>query len=344
MNYTMKDHLKIITPHLNSELVSPQALSNIHKLADVLPPFSFGVFESRLGSAQSRVDFSIRCFKRSIPDSLQGHPLWQPLENFYREWANPTSFIHKGITDIWLEFDLDKQSSQLSMPGIFLTLNQEIVSDAISLLKTVLQLLNYPLAPKLETNLQCCISSLPKSATCIHFGMMLSRGTKAIRVDVSGISPQQLLEYLVQIGWTHNLNTLKSLVSIVSGLTDCIILSFDIDDTLQPRIGLECFLHKNPKDEPRWQLFSNYLVEAGLCTPAKQTALLDWPGLFQDFFQPGLSSDNLNGNSYSLDPKVVSIFGKKISHVKIVYHPDTHLQAKAYLSFAHDYFDNSLLN
>lgn len=339
----MEDYLKIITPHLKSELVSPEALSHLHKLTNVLPPFSFGVFESRLGAAESRVDFSIRCFDRNIPDRLQGHPLWQPLENFYREWANPTSCIHKGVTDIWLEFDLDGQSAQLSVPGIFLTLNQETISEAISVIKPASQLLNYPLSSSFEENLQLCISSLPKSATFIHFGMMLSRDTKAIRVDVSGISPPQLLEYLVQIGWTHNLNTLASIVSIVSDLTDCIILSFDIGDTVLPRIGLECFLQKNPKDEPRWQLFLNYLVEMGLCTPAKQTALLAWPGMFQEKSQPDLWTDNLNRDSYLLDRKAFSIFGKKIGHIKIVYQPDMHLQAKAYLSFAHNYFDASNL-
>lgn len=343
MNYPMEDYLKIITPHLNSELVSPKALSHIHKLTHVLPPFSYGVLESRLGAVESRVDFSIRCFDRNIPDRLQSHPLWQPLENFYREWAKPTSYLHRGVTDIWLEFDLDGQSSQLSVPGIFLTLNQKTVSEAISLIKPALRLLNYQLSSKLESNLRLCISSLPQSATFIHFGMMLSRTTKAIRVDVDGISPQQLLDYLVQIGWTHEINTLASLVSIVSDLTDRIILSFDVGDTLQSRIGLECFLQKNPKDEPRWQLFLNYLVERGLCTPAKQIALLAWPGLFQDKSQPDFWFDRSNRGNRLADRQLFSIFGKKISHVKIVYQPDIPLQAKAYLSFAHKYFEDSLL-
>jgi hypothetical protein len=323
MKYVIEDYLEIITPHLNSELVSPTALSHIHKLAHILPPFSFGVFESRLGADRSRVDFSIRCFDRNIPDRLQSHPLWQPLKNFYQEWANPRSCIHRGVTDIWLEFDLDEQSSQLSVPGIFLTLNQETVSEAIYVLKSALQLLNYPFSSKLEENLQLCIGSLPESATFLHFGIMLSRHNKAIRVDVNGISPPQFLDYLVQIGWIHEIETLTSLVSTVADLTDRIILSFDVGDTLFPRIGLECFLHKNPKDEPRWQLFLDYLVEKDLCAPAKQTALL-------------------NIDHHSADRQAFSIFGKKISHIKIVCHPDIPLQAKAYLSFAHNYFDASL--
>lgn len=343
MNCVIEDYLKIVTPYLHSELVSPRALSHIHTLTPILPPFSLGVFESRLKADQSRVDFSIRCFSRNIPERLRTYPVWQPLQSFYREWAEPMSSLHQGVTDVWLEFDLDGQHSHVSVPCIFLSLNQETVSEIPSLIEQAFKLLNRPVPSKLESKLRLYANSLPESATFIHFGAMLSRPAKAVRLDVGGIPPQQVLDYLVQIGWTYTTNTLASLISNLSDFVDHIVLSFDVGDTLLPRIGLECFLHKPPKHEPRWQLFLDYLVERGLCTPAKQSALFAWPGFFQKTYQPEHRPNNLTWGDYFLGYRAFSIFGRNISHIKIVYQPGIPLEAKAYLSFGHRWFDTNLL-
>lgn len=341
MNCMIEDYLKILKPHLHPELVSPKALSHIHTLTQILPPFSLGVLESRLGDKQSRVDFSIRCFSKNFPEKLRTDPVWRPLKKFFQEWSKPTSSLHQGVTDIWLEFDLDEQASQVPVPCIFLTLNQNTINEASSLIQQSLKLINYQIPAKLESNLRLCANSLPESAKFIHFGAMLSRSTKGVRVDVAGINSCYLIDYLVAIGWKDTTDSLQSLISNLSNFVDRIHLSFDVGDTILPRIGLECFLQKQPTNEYRWQLFLNHLVENGLCTPVKQNALLAWPGFSQKAFHPEISPNNFNWSELLLGYKMLSIVGRKISHIKIVYEPGIPVESKAYLAFGHNWFDNS---
>lgn len=56
---SMENYLKIVTPYLHPDLVSPEALSHIQPLAQILPLISVGGFECRLGATQSRVDLSV---------------------------------------------------------------------------------------------------------------------------------------------------------------------------------------------------------------------------------------------------------------------------------------------
>ena len=339
MSYTLENYLKILTPYLDSKLVSSQALSRIFALSEVLPSFSYGVLESYLGTEQSRVDFALRYFSENRLDRFNTDSPWRSLENFDREWAKPQSFLNQKVTDTWLEFDLDEQSSQISIPGIFLTLSKQVREDIPSLTQQVLRLLNRSIPHFLESNLELCVKCLPPSASFLHIGVMLSRPYQAVRLDVAGLELYQLLDYLQAIGWIDRTNTLRSLIADLSNFVDRIHLAFDVGNTVLPRIGLECFLEQQPKYEPRWQLFLDYLVKQELCTQAQQNALLAWSGFSQ--MKPEFS--NRNWNNYLLGNKAFSILGRSISHIKIVVRADLSWEAKAYLAFAQRWFDKNLL-
>lgn len=345
MNCTMEDYLKVVTPHLRPELVSPEALSRICALAQILPPFSLALLECRLGADQSRVDFEVY-FSRiapSLPEIFLNHPTWRSFQEICQELIELESFLHQKVKHIWLEFDVDGQLAQVPVPCIFFSLNQETVSEPQELIEMASRLLNHPVSSLFESNLRLSMNCLPAKARIIYIGAMLSRSNQAVRIVISGIPPEQLLDYLVQIGWINPTDTLRSLVSNLSGFVDHIQLACDVGETVLPRIGLECFLLEQPKHEPRWQLFLDYLVETGLCTPAKQNALFAWPGFFQKASQPELWPNNLTWGDLFLGGRAFSIFTRKINHIKIVYQPGTFLEAKAYLGFAHKWFDASPL-
>jgi ubiquinone/menaquinone biosynthesis C-methylase UbiE len=344
MNSSMADYLKVVTPHLHPELVSPLALSNIQALSQLLPPFSLAGFECRLGTEQSRVDFQVNLPhpKPNLQDNFLSSSVWQFFQDFCREWAKPTSCLHQGVAQVHLEFDMIGQPEQLS-PCIFLELNREIVKNTQTLIALALRLLNNSTSSLLESNLKRCADSLPDGANITHLGAMLSRSDQGVRVNVKGIAPEHLCDYLVQIGWAESTKTLSTLVSTLSELVDDIILTFDVGETISPRIGLECFLEKQPLNEPRWQLFLDYLVEKGLCTPAKQNALLTWSGFSQKADQKQLWPKNLTGIELFLGYKALSVFWRTISFIKIVYQPDSPLEAKGYLAFGHNWFDTTAL-
>ncbi|UBF28793.1 hypothetical protein K9N68_13655 [Kovacikia minuta CCNUW1] len=347
MNCSMQDYLQIVTSHLHPNLVSAEALSHIQPLAQILPASSLAGFECRLGENQSGVDFQVRlpCLDQSLPEEFLATPAWQFLQDFYQDWASPNSSLRQEISNVGLEFDVNEQLSQIPIPCIFLQFRKETVLDTERLMQMV-RLLNPQISPRVESNLRLCVDSLPTGATISHLGAMLSRSVDAIRVNIQRISPQELPDYLAQLGWSDQANTFSTLTSTLSKFVDFILLSFDVGDRVFPRIGLECFLNQQPYDNPdesQWQQFLDYLVEAELCTPDKKNSLLSWPGFSQQSSAPELWPANLSLGDRLLGSKAVSLFSRWISHIKVIYQPGYPLQAKAYLGFAHGWFDRDFL-
>jgi ubiquinone/menaquinone biosynthesis C-methylase UbiE len=345
MSSSMADYLKVVTPHLHPELVSPLALSPIQALAQQLPPLSLAGFECRLGDNQSRVDFQVNLpsCNLNLPESFLTSPVWRFFQDFYQEWADPTAYLHQWVAQIHLEFDIDGQPSQVPIPCIFLELNQEIEREALELIEIASRLLSPEKSSLLESNLKLCTDSLPDGARITHLGAMLSRPAEGVRINVKGIPPENLLDYLVKSGWQEPTNALSNLVSILAKLVDEIVLTFDVGERVYPRIGLECFLEKQPQHEPRWQIFLDHLVETGLCTLAKQNALLAWPGFSQKADQPELWPKSLSAIDLFFGSQALSVFWRTISLIKIVYQPGSPLEAKGYLAFGHRWFNASAL-
>ena len=334
MNSPIEDYLKFITPHLHPDLISLQVLSDIQELEPLLSSYSQKLFECRLGIEQTQVDFSFYLpqLTQSLPEKFLNHPVWQSFQNFYGEWVNPTSNLHQGVKAIGMEFDLDKSLSPVPIPCIFLELNLVTNSQFHELISTALNLLNYPISSQVESNLRLCANSLPDGARLSHFAIMLSRLGQGVRVNVIDIQPEQLLDYLMQIGWSDPTNTFSALVEKLSELVDYIALAFDVGDRIYPRIGLECYLRKQPRYEPRWNLFLDALVNWGLCIPAKRDAIITWPGIYQDKSHLNkIKTGNFSWESV-FQQSMYSVYWRTINHIKIVYKPGHSLEAKGYLT------------
>jgi hypothetical protein len=317
MSSSLKDQLKVLAPYVPTDLVATAAWSNIYTLAQILPPVSYALLESRLGTSTSRVDLSVFLSKPTInlPEPILINPVWKRFQDLGEELSDTNSSLHEIVSDLWLEFDVDEQSLKVPIPCIGLGLNQKTACNFQSLLETAIKLLEHPITSDFVFNLQLCLDALPAEARIICMGVMLSRQSDAVRMIVSGIRPDELSVYLAQIGWTGSVNELDEVIFSLSSFVDNIVLSFDVGDTIFPRIGLECYLLEPQNKEPRWHLFLEHLVKTELCTPAKRNALLGW-----------LESD----------PKALSIFGRLTTLIKIVYQPGIPLEAKAYLGFGHD--------
>lgn len=345
MNCSMQDYLKIVIPHLHPDLVAPEALSYIQSLAHILPPSSMAGFECRLGANQSRVDFQTSLpLEQNLPEQFLTYPIWRSLQEFYREWALPTSLLHQVVEEIGLEFDIDGCLNGVPIPCIFLSLKSIAASDSDKLIKTASSLLKRQISTQLESNLQLCADSLPPGAFFSYFGAMLSRSSdEAIRVIVKGLTPEQLGDYLTQIGWTDPTNTFSALVPTLSRFVNDGLLSFDVGKRIYPRIAWEGFLKKLPQEQPQWQLFLDYLVEQELCTPNKRDALLAWSGYSHPSSAPELWPRNISWGDHLLGSRAISLFWRWINHIKLVYQPGHPLQAKAYLGFAHGWYDRKVL-
>ena len=339
----MEEYLKIVAPHLSPDLISPGAMDRIQLLSSILPPFSLAGLECRLGAGQSRVDFqvSILPVTLNLPQELRPDPVWQFLQDFCLEWVSPTSWLLQGIKGLVLEFDLDEESASIPVPCIFWTFNPGMGSVQ-NLLSIIRMLPTEQISSSLESSLRLCAAAGPESARFSHLGVMLSRPTPVVRVNIRGIPEGELEDYLRQIGCGDETATLSNLLEGISDFVDYIILALDVGEKVYPRIGLECFLNKQPSEEGHWQLFLDYLVEKGLCTPGKKDALLSWEGYSLPSSEPQLWPKNISWGDRFLGARAVSLFTRYINHLKIVYQPSL-LEAKAYLGFIHGWYDRDLL-
>jgi hypothetical protein len=338
----MQEYLDIVTSQLDADLVSLGALSCLQTFAQILPASAIARFECRLGANPSRLDSQVRlpCLGQNLPDWVLTTPTWQFVQNFYRTWALPNSSLRSAIEHVGIEFELKEPLPQLPVPWLCLQFNSKTALGTAGLVQ-ILQLLNNSVSPLLAAHLQCCVEALPAGAMISHLGAIPAHSLNSVRLNVKGILPGQLADYLCHIGWqeTAHLVSIDSLNASLSGLADSISLSFDVGDVLRPQIGLKCFLNQQPYHPRRWEALLDYLIERELCTLTQKYALLNWTGFSQSSPVPDRCPSQLSLSNGRFDAGTINLFSKWISHIKVLYQPDQALEANAYLGFSHSWFD-----
>lgn len=312
MNYSLQEKLELLAPNFSSNLVSNPALINIKRLVKILPPVSYTVLECSLRESGGTVDLSVVISesKLNLSNDILANPIWQRLQkDIWKEWIDVNSYLHQVITDIWLEFDLDQRKSKPIIPCIGLTFKSNL-ADLKTLLITSEILLGKKINSQLSSNLERCFNALPSEGKIICLGAMLSRQSDAVRTIINGIKPTNLSSYLFKVGRNNSIYELNKTILSISNLIDNIVLSFDIGNTILPRIGLECYI----LDPHNFELFLDYLVSEGHCNLANQQSILNW-----------LNSTKTN-----------YIFDYFTNFFKIVYQPDKPLEAKYYFGFGNE--------
>jgi hypothetical protein len=345
MNYSLQDYLRLVLPYLSDVLVSPQQLTAIQHLTELLPPLSATLLECRLATDQPRVDLSVGLQPMKVPlsEPLLFYPFWQQLESFCQNWTTVNSLPYKTVEDIWLEFDLDGEIDRLMIPCWFFSLQGEEfkdkkIEDLSKLLELIFWLQNCPINEQRKTLIWQCINALPDGVGIGQIGAMRSRAGNPLRINVSGLSAEMIPTYLSQVQGQSVKADLTEIITMIQPLSDRIVLCFDLEEEIGSRIGLECYLDQQPKKEPRWIEFLNLLVGMKCCTPQKRDALLEWPGLIQKKDHPDLWPVNLRNLDSWISPGSISVFWRTINHLKLVYQPNQPLEVKAYLAFGHRWF------
>ncbi len=360
MNCSLDNYFQVVAPYISHQLVTPEAFSQIQTVAKMLPPLSEALLECRLGANSSAVDFSVSVTpcdgSREIlaglnptvmPDIILTNPVWRRIQYFCLHWYEQNSLLAKNIDNIWLEFDINDQLTKVPIPSFFFcfkhliekitSTKQSNVAAQKQIIETALSLLyGTSISPQIKQNIAICLDSLPEGSQFLYIGAMLSRQLEAVRVNVIGIPEEEILAYLTKIGWKYSGIEVRKIIQELSYFVDEIILNFDVGNVVFPKIGIECeLIKKDPRIEPRWQLFLDYLVEKGLCTPEKRDAFLSWPGYLQEKSYPELWPSNLSKVSSFFNTRGSSVFFRRLNHIKIVCQPGSSLEAKGYLSFGH---------
>jgi hypothetical protein len=357
----VRDLVSAVGPYLSDALVSPSSLADLERLTRRLPRHVAGVtFECRLGDSDAPADLSLRFGRtdggREILSGrgifagpaagLLGHPLWSRIHRFAREWASPQSPLHDRIGGIWLEFDVCGPPARVPLPNVFLDpsvdaslngdgsirpgwaagVHQMLVGTALPLL------LGHPVPRETDRKLLECLTMLPSGGFPYSVGMMLTRPTRGIRLCALGISPTDAPEYLRRVGWTSSIREVEAIIAKFGALADLMLVDLDVDESIGPAIGLEfACRQKDGSVDQRLPLLADLLMESGLCLPDKRRAVVAWPGVAPYVAALGAWPDSLALPSFA-NLAIRGILDRMVTHIKLTYHPDRPLQAKAYLS------------
>ncbi|MBD2533207.1 hypothetical protein H6G97_28005 [Nostoc flagelliforme FACHB-838] len=359
MNSPLTDYLTAIASDIPPALIDSESLTNIQQLVKELPAelTSLFGFECRLGKNQDAVDFLLctrHCQvgsqiltgthpKTKLPERFFTNPVWQKVRNFSSLWTQPNSLLSQKVDNVCLEFDIDKENPDIPVPSFFIgvkNLRQEI-SQPDNYYQWVEQsLLDLMLDDQLPTDVKSkvreCFTKVPNEGRIFHIGLMLARTTNSVRLCLSGLSGTEILEYLYSIGWEDISGNFSQVLLNISDLVDRLALDIDVSTTVNSKIGVECYFDSLTltDNNPKLNKFLEYLIKNDLCTPAKSDALLQWRGYntrnTQEFWPEHLlaAAELLQGN-------FISTIIRDINHIKLVYSPNSPLQAKGYILVEH---------
>jgi hypothetical protein len=357
----VRDLVSAVGPYLSDALVSPSSLTDLERLARRLPRHVAGVtFECRLGESDAHADLSLH-FGRADGGretlsgrgvfagpaaGLLGHPIWSRIHRFAREWVSPQSPLHDRIERLWLEFDVSGPPARVPLPSVFLDpsvdeswkrdgsapagwaagLHQVLVGTALPLL------LGQPVPRGTDQKLLECLTLLPNGSFPYSVGTMLPRASRNIRFCAVGIPPDEAPEYLRRVGWANSIREVELLIAKFGALADLMLVDLDVDESIGPAIGLEFTCRrKDGTADQRLPLFADLLTASGLCLPDKGRGVVAWPGIAPYVAALGTWPDPMALPSFA-NLTIRGLLDRVVTHIKLTYHPDWPLQAKAYLS------------
>lgn len=354
MHSTFADSLQLILPYLSRVFGTQDTLDSVREAASWLPAIPHGGFECRLDADTTQLDLQQSIYSRDgepaiLADHLERlvagtsgslHPVWRRLQKFCQTWENEQS----GVEEIWLEIDLPDGSPPAlpPVPAIFVGLsNNKSIADAIEIVKSSLeQIKDARLPERWEQRLNGCLRALPVDSRLSHIGLMISRNCESLRVNLQDMAPDFIVGYLRKCGWEGRSNELETYINDFFAPTARVTLCLDIDEQINPRIGIECFNADPPESNRPLRFFLARLVDYGLCTPQKRDALLAWPGLItpSDVVE---WPDHLISEAILHPDRQFSALKRKLSHVKLVVDSTKRdhdiLSAKAYFGFMHQW-------
>ena len=339
---TPKEYFSLAEPYISTMLVTSRNFKKIQTIAQYFPSglTDFLGFEVRLNGEESQADWALAISGRNnaryelakflnnghLPASYRRTPEWSRIMKFTELWTKSHSPLYEKILGAWLEFDMPDNLPAVPIPSVFFnpakmkgTQTQFTWFTKIA----IPSLLGHSLEDDIEHNLHVSLQKMPKDASLFIVGIMLSRESSDIRMSVHFKDPHQIIPYLHSLGWSEKNESFSTLIDDLIDLgVNRIILDYDIGAKVGRTVAVECSFHPNQyHEEFHWKTILDYLVEKEIAAPLKRDDLLCYPG--KEDTKICLEDDESQ-------PKIISRY---ITHIKIVYNPDTQIfKAKAYLA------------
>jgi hypothetical protein len=362
---SLTDYLALMEAHVPTALIDAAQWQQIHAIGQFFPSAitTFFGFECRLGVADAKADFLLcadateagrrvlaaNAYGIDVSQDLFYHPVWQNLRQFSTNWESEASILYDKVQNVWLEFDTAAQSNHLfPVPSCFFGPTPLFRSPAVHTehphgwvwQKALPLILGRSLPSSVEAALMQCLACLPEQAYVFQVGVMLSRQWDGVRLCVRNISPSDVISYLKQINWQGDSVALQDLLNDIAAVTDRIDLDIDVSDHVLPKIGLECYLYRQPKFDDRWNTFLDLLVLQGKCSLAKRQALLEYSGYIRERTDPTRWPASIRKLTGLLGPNYEWVVFKGLHHIKLVYQESQVQEAKVYLYVSRSLISN----
>ena len=363
---TFDRYLDFVAPRLPAELIGPAALSVIRRAAAHLPgALALGTygFEVPLGRPAPEADFLVSlCRELDGPALLaDGGPgsgwdpalladrRWPDLHAFGAAWAAPDSGL-TALDDVWLELDLRERPEGLPAPSLFFDPQRNARGQHVDMSGDILAArlasahraaAGRPLAPAVAACLDRVLAVAPLRRHLFQVGFMLGREAGGMRLVATVPSAGDLLETLAACGWPGDAAAARDLAQTAFAVADTVALHLDVGEAVAPVLGLEIVFQarREPRREPRWAVLLDRLVADGLCTPEKRAGMLAYAG-YETSAASGLAfPPSLAAAAAARGHGVISMWVRKLFHVKLVSRPDRAPEAKGYLSVSHHWHE-----
>jgi hypothetical protein len=334
-----------VLPLVPEELIGPESRARVQAVASRLPAIlagsTFG-FECPLETDLPDADFLVSVSGANGAALLSeaavyarqndSAPAWSSVAELAELWAN-----EGRMDNVWLEFDLAGETPfvpNLFFQPVYAPCNHDELQDILS--KTGTVLLGRPISEELGASLKRCVDALPERARIFQVGAMRARPWYGLRLCVDQIYLDRILFYLEQIGYPGDLDFVRKTFISLQRRTDAYALHLDLSPNVDARIGLECYLDPRPAEahqRMRLQQLLAFLVEAGVCSKTKAFGITHFPGTADVRQRWAQWPEALRSMASFLGR--LSIFQRRLHHIKITCGESKSLQAKAYLAVHH---------
>ena len=336
--YTLLKAIEDFFNELPKALVSPEQLTLLKTSANFFPPIIRFALEYRLNkNDQVDLQFCIRRDEDDIADiakwfedRLPQNTEANKLISFLKKWADERSSYYENISEIFLE--LDVVSTALNIPLLFFDLAPDSTVDqrqqfSSSILKDILGE-SLPFSPLLMKIIAAC----PEDSYVSNLGVLFSRDTNLLRVNIKRLSYHSVVDFLHVIGYDFVSQELKDYITFIYSYADKITLCLDIGATISPKIGFECFWIGQPSTEQYWAHFIEKLDLQTSLESEKITSILVWD---QEIFPGAIKNwpEHLWAESLAKGENDFTYLKKWISHLKLSYQPDAIIELKSYLAY-----------
>lgn len=341
---SLADHLALLWSTYPAALVGDAARTEIAALSRALQAELIHnplIFECPLGIPDAVADFSIAVrgnderpprlpLLSEHPEShaLLTQPSWQRIVGFVQTWAQSWSAGHRGLRELWLEFDLPSPQRDIPVPNLFFggplgdayARNESFANNAEHI---VTDLTGQAPSGAFSMRFRDLLSKLPERGFVYQIGILGARGSAALRLCLHLPQPELIIQYLRTIGCDPVLTErVEAQIEHVRSYFDLYLLHLDVGEDLGATIGVECFqrYHKQPTADARWEQAMEQLVQRQLCTRSKAVGLLAYPSS-STYWSPLLGAESAAYTSQ-----------RCIDHLKFIVEDKQPTRLKAYLS------------